>query len=108
MPLMEGIHFIMHLGDDIEFHSYHAHNGIHTHTSLNLVGKFINSKNSEDTSSNTESTIKTKKNIQYHELEKPTFFLSITKSSVEFAYTSNYQSPFFSSKAPPPKFKLSI
>jgi len=108
MPLMEGIHFILHLGDDMEFHTYHAHNEIHTHTSLNLVGKFINSQNSEDTSSKTESTVKTKKNIQYLELEKPNFFLSTTKSSIEFVYTSNYQSPFFSSKAPPPKFKLSI
>jgi len=108
MPFIESIHFMMHLGDGTEFHTYHSHNETHTHASLNLVGKFINNQSSEDTSNKTESVVEIKKNIQYHELENPIFFLPTTKSAIEFVYISNYQSPYFFSKAPPPKSKLSI
>lgn len=105
---MEGVHFLMHLGDDTELHSYQSHEEVHTHKNLNLLNQIINNQDSKDTSNKTESTVKSKKNIQYYEPIESDFYIEIIESNTEFIFLSYYQAPFLSSNAPPPKSKYSI
>lgn len=104
LPLVEGIHFILHLGDDTELHSYNSHSKIHSHTTLNIIGQFINFQESKDTTTTSEIIVKIKKNIQCYELETLFSFAPILNTNKEFIFISNYNaSPFLSLTAPPPK-----
>lgn len=106
LPLAEGIHFLLHLGDDTELHSYTSHNKTHSHTTLNIIGQLIESQNSKDTSNSTESIVKIKKNIQYFELETILGFAPTLCTAQEFYFISNYNTtPFLALVAPPPKSK---
>jgi len=106
LPLVEGIHFLLHLGDNTELHAYSAHHKIHSHTTLNIIGQFITDQDFKHTSTTTESIAKIKKNIQYCELETIVKFAPILKSTQDFIFISNYNTtPFLSLIAPPPKSK---
>lgn len=106
LPLLEGIHFLLHLGDETEIHSYGSHNNFHTHTSLEIFRQFLNYEDSKHTSTTSKSIVKIKKNIQYFELETCFSFTPVLSKTKEFIFIENYKaSPFLSLTAPPPKSK---
>lgn len=106
LPLIEGIHFILHLGDDTEIHSYSSHTNNHSHTTLNIIGQITNYQNSKHTSTTTESIVKVKKNIQCRELVTFRSFVTVLHTKQEFVFIANYTvAPFLSLTSPPPKSK---
>jgi len=105
LPIMEGIHFLLHLGDDTDLHSFSSHDKIHSHTTLNIIGEFINSQDSNDNST-TKLVVKVKKNIQFFEVTVKNNFNFSTEILSEFIFISCYRNtPFLSLVSPPPKSK---
>lgn len=105
LPLIEGIHFLLHLGDDTELHSFSAHKKNHSHTTLNIIGEFINTQDSNDNST-VNLVVKVKKNIQYFEWTAKNNIGSTILTRSEFIFISCYnKAPFLTLISPPPKSK---
>ncbi len=105
LPLIEGIHFLLHLGDDTEIHSYSSHQNNHSHSTLNIINQFTNKQDSKNTTT-TDLIVKIKKNIQCSELETLRSFTPLLSNTQEFIFIDKYNaSPFLSLTSPPPKSK---
>jgi len=104
IPIFEGVHFILHLGDDTQFHSFQSHQSIHDHQILTALNDLVEEDFPSEFPLETFKKIKIKKLVQIS-----TSFIS-TKPLVETTSSQIFEkikqdstSPFLQITAPPPK-----
>ncbi len=104
IPLFEGVHFLLHLGDDTSIHSFQSHESLHDHQILTVLNDLVDENQPSELPFETSKKIKTKKLVQ----------LSITLDDIKLSaiellaknFDSNkqfYQSPLLTILAPPPQ-----
>lgn len=108
LPLLEGIHFLLHLGDDTTSHSFQSHTEVHAHKTLTFIGQFIISEDTGDNQNKKPFIVKIKKTFQYFQSIITSYIEFQATTSAEFDYLMNNSTPFLSYNAPPPKFLHSV
>lgn len=107
-PIMEGIHFLLHLTDGSQLHSFQSHSNVHSHKTLEVLGDLLVLNNAPDTPHTSDSNKKFKKNIQF--IETPLIFSFEIHSGLDKIYhppLTYYKSPFLSINSPPPDIQIS-
>jgi len=103
LPIFEGIHFVLHLGDDTPLHSFQTHQTHHSHQLLSSLEEVVTDA-STDIPTKNNTTIDYKKIVQ--QLVVTPFVLltipDLTTTTIPFQLKI-YQSPILQLKAPPPK-----
>lgn len=104
IPIFEGIHFLLHLGDDTQFHSFQSHQSIHDHQILTVLNDIVKEDFPSELPVETSKKRKVKKLIQI-----PTDFIA-TQPLVEIISVlifeedkQRYTSPYLQITAPPPQ-----
>jgi len=103
LPIVEGIHFVLHLGDDTPLHSFQTHQSNHSHQLLSSLEEVVTDA-STDIPTKNNTTIDYKKIVQQL-VVTPFVLLTIphlTTTTIPFQLKI-YQSPILQLKAPPPK-----
>lgn len=104
VPIFEGLHFLMHLGDDTQTHSFQSHQSLHDHQILTALNDLVDDNSPSEVPVETSKKIKVKKLVQIStildDLERPLFEGTTQnfKNNIQF-----YTSPLSSILAPPPK-----
>ncbi|MFK7980323.1 MAG: hypothetical protein AB8G86_10105 [Saprospiraceae bacterium] len=104
LPLFEGVHFLMHLGDDTTLHSFQSHDTQHQHFILNNFGELVNS------SSSTDLPVKNTFEKKLKKMAEPSEAFSSRSTFDLLVHTTNYHTPSFTYpipfipiNSPPPK-----
>lgn len=104
MPIFEGIHFLLHLGDEIHFHSFQSHNTQHQHKLLINLDDLSKASNSSDQPIDTQKVKKSKKNLQFLPTIIANDFTGIVLNrSIAIIYISFYRPPVLKLDLPPPQ-----
>ena len=103
LPIFEGIHFVLHLGDDAQLHTFVGHHTTHQHTSLNLIDDLVDNSPSE-LPKESPTTKKNKIIDQVYCWQKLVVKVStVQESSRYFFFQKHYLTPFQSVDSPPPR-----
>lgn len=104
LPIFEGVHFLLHLGDETSFHSFQSHNTQHQHKVLVTLDNLSSASNSTDQPIDTKKVKKSKKNIQYFQTKSAIASIErLFNQQVSNAYISFYRSPILILNLPPPQ-----
>ena len=100
-PILEGVHFLAHLGSDTAHHSLADHSEAHSHELLNLLNDASDDNSTEDAPVLIDNTIKKLvqnigKNLTVNELE-------IKARRPSFSFLSIHTDNFFHIAHPPPE-----
>ena len=104
LPVIEGVHFIMHLGDDTTLHSFQSHDGQHQHQLLTNIDELLNS--STDTDFPTENTNQNKlKKIVQQLVVTPSLnaWFAVTNQTNYSYQPFGFPTPFLPINNPPPE-----
>jgi len=103
LPIVEGIHFVLHLGDDTPIHSFQTHQNNHSHQLLSSLEEAVADSSTEIPLKN-NSTQDFKKVVQ-QSVTPPFLLFNIVKpTTTEIFFQLNiYQSPNLQITAPPPQ-----
>ncbi len=103
IPIIEGIHFLLHLNDSSQLHSFQAHSNLHSHKTLEILDDLLVLNHAPETPHTSESDIKFKKNKQFLENHSAITldFISATAKNFQPILTY-YKSPVLSTNSPPP------
>ena len=103
LPIVEGIHFVLHLADDTSLHSFQTHQSNHSHQLLSSLEEVVADTSTEIPLKN-NATKDYKKVVQ--QLVTTSFLLfNIAKPTTteNFFQLNIYQSPILQINAPPPQ-----
>jgi len=105
LPLFEGVHFLLHLGDDTPIHSFQSHDISHQHAILtNIDGLVASSTPTTDFPTDNTNHKKLKKIVQQLEVSPAFSSLDLLINISNYTTKSiNYPTPFLSINSPPPK-----
>lgn len=105
LPLFEGVHFLLHLGDDAPIHSFQSHNTSHQHQLLTNIDKLIASSIPSTDFPTKNTTNKKYKKIVQQLADSPCLSELELFFNTSNYYTKaiNYATPFLSINSPPPK-----
>ena len=104
LPIFEGVHFLLHLGDDVPLHSFQSHETQHQHQVLTSIDDLVSTNTSSEFPVNNSADNKYKKVVQ--QLAVPVLnnisitIINITNFSSHF---NLYPLPFLVLQTPPPK-----
>ncbi len=104
LPLFEGIHFLLHLGDDAPMHSFQSHHTHHQHLILNNFDELVNTSSSTDLPVKNTFEKKVTKITQQLEGFSSLPLLGLLVHTTNYSTPSvTYSIPFLSINSPPPK-----
>lgn len=102
--LFEGVHFLLHLGDDTPVHSFQSHQSLHDHQILTAINDLVTGENSLEFPRETSKKIKIKKLVQISAVLITQKFISTDSLLSNYdLYNSRYKSPYPQNIAPPPQ-----
>ena len=104
LPLFEGVHFLLHLGDDVPIHSFQSHNTQHQHLILNSFGELVNTSSTTDLPIKNTFEKNLKKIAQLSEVVSrlSSFDLMVNTTNYKTLSTT-YPIPFLPVNSPPPQ-----
>ena len=102
IPIFEGVHFVLHLGDEEPLHSFQSHTFQHQHAVLDIIDDLVTNSNSDYPIEN--SSKKDHKKVQQL-VAAPmiSLFVPTQYTSCFFTHRRGYDSPFPQVTSPPPK-----
>ncbi len=103
LPIVEGIHFVLHLGDDAPLHAFQTHQTNHSHQLLASLEEAV-TDSSTDIPLKNNSTKDFKKVVQQLITSPFLLFNVVQPTTIENFFQLNiYQSPNLQIIAPPPQ-----
>ncbi len=104
VPIFEGIHFMMHLGDKVPIHSFQTHDKQHNHQVLTSLEELLATNTSTDIPIKQSTDNKFKKVVQQFEVHSFLLFSMLVEHSANFpTKLVAYPIPFLRLAIPPPK-----
>ncbi len=104
IPFFEGVHLLLHLGDDSPLHSFQSHDPQHQHQVLNCLEELVSTSSSTDFPAENSYDKNLKKITQ--QVEIPTSlsltYLSTNTTNYPIQFVA-YQLPFLPLNSPPPE-----
>ena len=103
LPIVEGIHFVLHLADDTPLHSFQTHQSNHSHQLLSSLEEAVTDSSTEIPLKN--NVTKDFKKVVQQVVITPIFLFNITKPTTteNFFQLNIYQSPILPINARPPQ-----
>jgi len=103
LPVFEGVHFVLHLGDDSQLHSFAGHQSTHGHAALDLLNDLVDS-NSSQLPADLPNEQKVKSLVQICQWQKLDIQFCPIKSYKGYFYLKKpHHTPFQPITAPPPQ-----
>jgi len=104
LPIFEGVHFLLHLGDDAPLHSFQSHDTQHQHQVLTSIDELVSNNSSTEFPVDNSIDYKYKKIVQQLTVSELSDISIITIKTSNFSsHFKSYPLPFLGLKAPPPK-----
>jgi len=108
VSIMEGVHFLMHMNDEVALHSFQAHTTTHSHKTLDLIDNLLSPTNPSESPNTNESNLKIKKNSQFLAVDSNlTDYFTSFNSRRFYTKITYHKSPFLTISCPPPDIQSS-
>lgn len=104
VPLFEGVHFLLHLGDESPLHSFQSHDTLHQHQVLNCLDELVSTSPLTNLPADNNGDKNSKKIVQQLALLNPLCLSSLLINTSNFSPPLiAYPTAFLQKNNPPPQ-----